>query len=243
MTETTTIFTMAQFGLIGLFAILAIVGILFGMRLKRRRIRAEKEVDAHREAAIDAEDGPATPARVAPPPPAPRAVEREAPAAAPIPPAPTPAAPVPAAPTPSAPISGEPAVEAPASEPQAASQTAPVAPSAPVSTPAPTAPPPVDRAIEAAEPTAAPAAPASTPLAGNITQLKGLGPKLAATLADLGITRVDQIAAMSPADLADLDARLGAFKGRPTRDRWAEQAALLVAGDRAAYEAEFGKLG
>lgn len=222
MTETTTIFTMAQFGLIGLFAILAIVGILFGMRLKRRRIRAEKEVDAHREAAIDTEDGQPAPARVAPPPPAARSVEREAPAAAPVP----------AAPTPATPISVEPAAEAP--KPQPEPQPVPVAPAAP---------PPVDRAIETAEPTPAPAVPASTPLADNITQLKGLGPKLAATLADLGITRVDQIAAMTPADLADLDARLGAFKGRPARDRWAEQAALLVAGDRAAYEAEFGKLG
>ena len=231
MTETTTIFTMAQFGLIGLFAILAIVGILFGMRLKRRRIRAEKEVDAHREAAIDTEDGQPTPARVAPPPPAARSVERETPAAAPIP------APVPAAPTPAAPISVEPAAEAPAPE----YKPAPVARAAPVPTPA--APPPADLAVETAEPTPASTAPASTPLAGDITQLKGLGPKLAATLAGLGITRVDQIAAMSPADLADLDARLGAFKGRPTRDRWAEQAALLVAGDRAAYEAEFGKLG
>jgi predicted flap endonuclease-1-like 5' DNA nuclease len=234
VTETTTIFTMAQFGLIGLFAILAIVGILFGMRLKRRRIRAEKEVDAHREAAIDTEDG--QPARVAPPPPAARSLERQTPAAAPIPVAP-------AAPIPAAPISVEPAAEAPAPEYKLEPQPAPVAPAAPVPTPTPAAPPPTDRAVETAEPTPAPTAPASTPLAGDITQLKGLGPKLAATLAGLGITRVDQIAAMSPADLADLDARLGAFKGRPTRDRWAEQAALLVAGNRAAYEAEFGKLG
>lgn len=102
MTETTTIFTMAQFAMIGLFAILVIVGILFGMRMKRRRIRAEKEVDAHREAAIDAEDGQPTPARVAPPPPATRSAER--------------AAPVPAAPIPPAPISIEPAAEARASE-------------------------------------------------------------------------------------------------------------------------------
>ena len=48
---------------------------------------------------------------------------------------------------------------------------------------------------------------------------------------------------MSPAELDALDAQLGAFKGRPARDRWAEQARLLTAGDKAAYEAEFGKLG
>ncbi len=85
--------------------------------------------------------------------------------------------------------------------------------------------------------------PVAEPLAGNITQLKGLGPKLATQLAELGITRVDQIAAMSAAEIAELDAKLGAFKGRIARDRWVEQAKLLSAGDRAAYEAEFGKLG
>jgi predicted flap endonuclease-1-like 5' DNA nuclease len=85
--------------------------------------------------------------------------------------------------------------------------------------------------------------PVAEPLAGNITQLKGLGPKLAAQLAELGITRVDQIAAMSATEIAELDAKLGAFKGRIARDRWVEQAKLLSAGDRAAYEAEFGKLG
>lgn len=209
MTETTTIFTMAQFAMIGLFAILVIVGILFGMRMKRRRIRAEKEVDANREAALESDDGQSTPF-AEPAPPAPKVVEPEAPVAAP---------------TPAAPIDQVAAPE-------------PVPPAAPVTAPKPAAPQPVDDPVAPTPP-----APAPTALAGDITQLKGLGPKLAATLADLGITRVDQIAAMTPADLADLDARLGAFKGRPTRDRWAEQAALLVAGDRAAYEAEFGKLG
>lgn len=85
--------------------------------------------------------------------------------------------------------------------------------------------------------------PVPEPLAGDITQLKGLGPKLAAQLAELGITRVDQIAAMSTTEIEQLDAKLGAFKGRIARDRWVEQAKLLSAGDRAAYEAEFGKLG
>ena len=92
------------------------------------------------------------------------------------------------------------------------------------------------------EPVAEPEAPA-TPVAMEITQLKGLGPKLAATLAELGFTRVDQIAALTPTEAENLDARLGAFKGRMARDRWIEQAKLLNAGDRAGYEAAFGKLG
>lgn len=93
-------------------------------------------------------------------------------------------------------------------------------------------------------PTAAPAPPpAPAPAAPELTQLKGLGPKLVATLAQLGITSVDQIAALTPDQAQDLDARLGNFRGRLARDRWIEQARLLAAGDRAAYEAEFGKLG
>ena len=81
------------------------------------------------------------------------------------------------------------------------------------------------------------------PAATELTRIKGLGPKLAATLADLGITRVEQIAALSPGTAAELDAKLGSFQGRMARDRWIEQATLLAAGDTAGYEAAFGKLG
>lgn len=86
--------------------------------------------------------------------------------------------------------------------------------------------------------------PAAGPaIASDLTQIKGLGPKLATTLGDLGVTRVAQIAALSPTEAAALDARLGTFQGRMARDRWVEQARLLAAGDRAGYEAAFGKLG
>ena len=88
----------------------------------------------------------------------------------------------------------------------------------------------------------APEAPAAQPTI-EITQLKGLGPKLAATLAELGYTRFDQLAALTPSEAEHLDARLGAFQGRMARDRWIEQAKLLSAGDKDGYEAEFGKLG
>jgi predicted flap endonuclease-1-like 5' DNA nuclease len=76
----------------------------------------------------------------------------------------------------------------------------------------------------------------------DLTRIKGLGPKLSRVLADLGVTRLDQIAAWTEADIAAIDARLGAFAGRPVRDAWVEQAQLLIAGDAAAYEAKFGKL-
>jgi predicted flap endonuclease-1-like 5' DNA nuclease len=76
-----------------------------------------------------------------------------------------------------------------------------------------------------------------------LTRLKGLGPKAAARLTELGVTRFDQIAAWNDADVDAIDAQMGAFKGRIRRDRWVEQAKLLATGDTAAFEGEFGKLG
>ncbi|WP_156818894.1 hypothetical protein [Sphingomonas sp. Mn802worker] len=93
-------------------------------------------------------------------------------------------------------------------------------------------------------PRPAPSAPAATPAdAGSITQLKGLGPKIATRLNELGITQVDQLAWIDDGEAAELDAKMGAFQGRMERDRWREQARLLAKGDRAGYEAQFGKLG
>jgi predicted flap endonuclease-1-like 5' DNA nuclease len=88
-------------------------------------------------------------------------------------------------------------------------------------------------------------APAGAPVVADgddLTRIKGLGPKLARLLAELGVTRFAQIAAWTEADIAAIDGKLGAFAGRPTRDAWVEQAQLLISGDTAAYEAKFGKL-
>lgn len=124
-----------------------------------------------------------------------------------------------------------PADESPVAEPPIANE--PIAAAAPLdATPA----------SIAADVPASPAAPA-TEASADLTRLKGLGPRLAATLAELGYSRIDQIAALGPDEAAALDARLGTFKGRMARDRWIEQAKLLSAGDTAAYEAAFGKLG
>lgn len=88
----------------------------------------------------------------------------------------------------------------------------------------------------------APAIPAAEDDADDLRRIKGLGPKLVATLHALGVTRFAQIAAWTDADLDELDTKLGAFAGRPRRDAWVEQAQLLAGGDTAAYEAKFGKL-
>ncbi len=91
--------------------------------------------------------------------------------------------------------------------------------------------------------------PAATPIeaaAGppdSLTTLKGLGPKAAAQLNALGITRYDQLAALAGERLEAVDSRMGAFQGRIARDRWVEQAGHLAAGDTTGFEAKFGRLG
>lgn len=91
--------------------------------------------------------------------------------------------------------------------------------------------------VEAATPPAATATEAD-----DLSQLKGVGPKLVALLHGLGITRFSQIAAWTDEDIAGIDAQLGNFKGRITRDNWVEQAKFLSTGDRAGFEAQFGNL-
>lgn len=76
----------------------------------------------------------------------------------------------------------------------------------------------------------------------DLELLKGVGPKLAAILAERGITRFSHIARLTPDQVADLDETLGAFRGRVTRDRIVDQADYLARGDTDGFEQEFGKL-
>jgi predicted flap endonuclease-1-like 5' DNA nuclease len=61
----------------------------------------------------------------------------------------------------------------------------------------------------------------------DLTLLVGIGPKLAASLADLGVTRFSEIAAWGPEQLADFNAKLD-LKGRAERDAWVAQAKRLA---------------
>lgn len=142
--------------------------------------------------------------------------------------------------------------EAPSEQTGALPASMPIEP-APVATAPPAIPEPAMPSVadlvppSEREPTPAaspePPAPSPQPMVVPLTMLKGLGPKAAAQLNALGIDRINQLAALSPSEATALDARLGAFTGRMTRDRWVEQAKLLEAGDRAGFEATFGKLG
>lgn len=77
----------------------------------------------------------------------------------------------------------------------------------------------------------------------DLTRIKGLGPKAAAQLKLLGITRFAQLGALGTAESAALDEQMGVFRGRLERDRWIEQARYLARGDTTTFEKEFGKLG
>jgi predicted flap endonuclease-1-like 5' DNA nuclease len=83
---------------------------------------------------------------------------------------------------------------------------------------------------------------AAPPVGDDLSRIKGLGPKLQALLPTLGLATYAQIAALTDADLAELDGKLGAFAGRPAKDNWVEQARFLAAGDVAGFEAKFGKV-
>ena len=76
----------------------------------------------------------------------------------------------------------------------------------------------------------------------DLVKLKGIGPKLAALLNERGITRFDQMASLTKAQVDDLDQQLGAFRGRLARDHVVNQAAYLARGDVDGFEQRFGKL-
>jgi predicted flap endonuclease-1-like 5' DNA nuclease len=62
----------------------------------------------------------------------------------------------------------------------------------------------------------------------DLTRLVGIGPKLAAALAERGVTRFAQLAHWTDADLAEVDKALD-LKGRAVRDAWVAQAKRFAA--------------
>ena len=62
--------------------------------------------------------------------------------------------------------------------------------------------------------------------AENLKQIKGIGPKIEASLYAMGVFHIDQIASWSKANAEWVEGQL-AFKGRIRRERWVEQAIEL----------------
>lgn len=224
--------TAIHFTIIAVVAVLVVIGLIWGIKAKRSRVKASRDMIAHAEEAgvapVPAEsDSPRAQAPdTAPAPAEPRKAEQSQAQTRTV-------APTPAPPPPPEPIA-RPAPAAPP-QPPIIEDPAPTPPD-PTPAPQPTVPAPAEPA-----PTQAPV-PAQAYADGPVTQLKGLGPKVAAQLGALGVTTVGQMAALSESEAQSIDAQLGNFTGRMGRDRWIEQARLLAAGDKAGFEAVFGKL-
>ena len=209
--------TTVHLALIAAFAVLAILAILYGVRLRARRKAGEAEI-ARRNAMVEHAVAPPTAAPVAG-----ETVEARLPEEV-------------------GRISAPPArpVRAPDPEPDPVAEPSSLA-DEPIAAAAPMDASPASLAADLETPTPVPA-PAETAPAYRLTDLKGLGPKVAARLTELGIDTVAALAALTDDQAAALNAQLGPFAGRMERDRWREQARLLVAGDRTGFEAAFGKL-
>lgn len=138
-------------------------------------------------------------------------------------------------------IDAAPAATAPEQAPVSAAANTQAVAAAPLGTDAEAGPQVVP--TTAAPPEAQASASASPAGADDLSRIKGVGPKLVALLGELGITSYAQIAAWDAADIERVDAQLGRFKGRITRDQWVEQAQLLAAQDEAGFTEKFGRNG
>ena len=143
-------------------------------------------------------------------------------------------------------IAAEPARFKP-KEPAPAPVAAPPPPPPPVPEPVAETPPapepePVPEPTREPQPAPEPA-PEPAARADNLQLLKGVGPKMVALLNGLGVTRFQQIADWTDADIAAIDPQLGAFQGRIARDNFVDQASYLARGDKAGFEAKYGALG
>jgi len=128
-------------------------------------------------------------------------------------------------------LAPEPAIEAPIDPVTEAPVLAPVEAATAIETVAEavvdTAETVTAEAQETLEAAAEPVVEAAKSTADDLTLLVGIGPKLAASLAELGVTRFEQIAGWGAEDLADVDAKLN-LRGRAERDAWIAQAKRLA---------------
>ena len=64
----------------------------------------------------------------------------------------------------------------------------------------------------------------------DLKEIKGIGPKIEATLNEMGVTTFAQIAAWKKEDIEAMSSKLGNFKDRITRDEWVKKAKKLAKG-------------
>jgi predicted flap endonuclease-1-like 5' DNA nuclease len=73
------------------------------------------------------------------------------------------------------------------------------------------------------------ARPEPVPIPDDVTLIRGIGPKIAALLADHGIASLRQIAGFTAEDIAHIGPLLPVYPGRIVADRWIDQARQLIA--------------
>ena len=81
----------------------------------------------------------------------------------------------------------------------------------------------------AAVPALAPEGVPTDPAGDDLTRIKGIGRKIQERLNALGIRTLAQLAALTPEEIARVDAAIE-FPGRVERERWVEQAKALLRG-------------
>lgn len=86
----------------------------------------------------------------------------------------------------------------------------------------------LERRLREAELQAAAALPADAPTFDDLTELKGVGPKVAQALRAAGITRFDQIAAWTDADIEEVAPKIKTAAGRIRKSDWVAQAKRKV---------------
>lgn len=140
------------------------------------------------------------------------------------------------------------ALKTPATAPKAAARNAKAAEQQPVSGTAPAEPAPAPAAKAEAAPAAKPALTDKNRPAGiekpaapdDLKMISGVGPKIEATLNDIGIFTFSQVAGWKKAEREWVDGYLN-FRGRIERDDWVKQAKALAKGGEAEYIKVFGK--
>ena len=219
--------TVIVFVAIALLAVLTIAGIIWGARMKRRQTKAEHELQERADETDCAQQQSDTPI--------------SSPSQAPQPPSPSPPLTTPARVPPPPPSSRSPVVATPEDQPHELVSQDPIADTSIAAT-TPTEDHNAAISVVRGAPSHADTGSTASPADDHVTQLKGLGPKVAGRLAEQSITTIGQIAALNADEAQALDAQLGPFAGRMERDRWIEQARFLAAGDKQGFEAVFGKL-
>jgi len=84
-----------------------------------------------------------------------------------------------------------------------------------------------ESAADSPRPAARPARPVAPAPMDDLRQIRGIGPRFAARLAELGVTTFETLANWNAADITNMAQQLGVRRERITQDSWVKQARAL----------------